>query len=62
MDKNLSYQEALSQLEELVAKIEDPQRPLNSLSDDLERAMMLIKYCRESLRDTEDKLIKIIKE
>ena len=62
MNNKLSYEEALAQLEQLVEQIENPDKKINALSDDLKRAMDLIKYCKTCLKQTEEDLLKIIED
>lgn len=56
MKKNMTYEEAFSELEALVRKIEDPQRNLNGLSDDVKTAMELVRRCKECLKGDEEKI------
>ncbi len=58
--KELKYEEALGQLEKLVAEIENPDRSFETVSKDVEKAVKLIQYCRKKLRDNETEMNKII--
>ncbi len=60
--KKLTYEEALKELETLVAKIEDPEHSLSTISEDVKRAMDLIRICKAFISGTEEKLNKIIDE
>lgn len=62
MDSKLTYEQALAQLEKLVEQIEAPDKKLNALSDDLKKAMELIKYCKNCLKKTEEDLSKIVED
>lgn len=55
-EKTLSYQEALSQLEEIVASLEGEQPDIDSLSEKVKKAMELLEMCKAKLRNTEDTL------
>ncbi len=59
--KEKSYQEALLELEKLVAEIENPQRSLTEISEDVKKAVELISQCRELLRKSEENLNNITK-
>ena len=56
--KTLSYQEALSQLEEIVASLEDEQPDIDTLSEKVKKAMELLEMCKTKLRNTEETLNK----
>lgn len=62
MEEKLTYKEALSQLEALVEKIENPQCDLTSLSEDLIKAMDLVKFCKSSLKGIEDNLTQLLNQ
>jgi len=62
MKKNdKSYQEALSELQKLVLKIEDPDSKLETISKDIKRALDLVKYCQLQLRSYEEEIEKLTK-
>ena len=60
MKKKMTYQEALQELEKKVELIEDPERGLEMLGNDIKEAMELVKFCKNSLHSTEEELNKII--
>ena len=60
MAKELSYKEALDKLEALVAVIEDPDHPLDTIQAEVAEAMKLVDYCKKCLAGTEKELMKII--
>ena len=49
----MKYEEAISQLDALVEKIEDPQRDLTGIADDVRKAMELVRWCKEYIRKGE---------
>jgi exodeoxyribonuclease VII small subunit len=53
---SLSYQEALTQLEEIVASMEEEQPDIDALSEKVKKAMELLEMCKAKLRNTEDAL------
>lgn len=60
--ENLTYKEALKELEVLVAKIESPDADITNLSDDVKKALSLVKHCREQIRGFSEELDKIIEQ
>lgn len=52
----LSYQEALSQLEEIVVSMEEGQPDIDALAEKVKKALELLEMCRDKLRNTEDTL------
>ncbi|MBR5055893.1 MAG: exodeoxyribonuclease VII small subunit [Bacteroidales bacterium] len=61
MEEEKKYEEVFAELEKLVEKIEDPERDLASLRADIEKALGLIKWCREYVRGNSEELEKLIK-
>lgn len=51
---SLSYQEALTQLEEIVASMEEEQPDIDVLSEKVKKAQALLEMCKAKLRNTED--------
>lgn len=60
-DINLSYEDAIKELEILASKIENPLTPLDSISGEVKKALELVKYCKGKLRDFEAQ-IEMLKE
>lgn len=54
--KNISYQEAVQELEDIVQAIEDDALDVDTLSDEVQRALFLIEHCRGKLRSTEESI------
>ncbi len=57
--ENLSFEEALEQLEKIVDKIENPQTSLQAGIDQYEEGMNLIKHCRDILKKVEKRIEKL---
>lgn len=57
--KDMKYEEALQQLEEIVTKLEAGELDIDDLSAKLKQAQQLIKLCKDKLTaaDTEIKAI-----
>lgn len=58
-NQNKSYEEALLELQELVAKIENPESKLEEISKDVKKALELVKYCQLQLRSYEEEIEKL---
>jgi exodeoxyribonuclease VII small subunit len=60
MKEKMSYEEAFAELERLVTAIEDPERDLSGIENDVKRAMELIQYCKDTIRGEQEKIETII--
>lgn len=61
MDKNVKFEEAMSELEDITRKLESGDLPLEEAIGAYERAVSLIKLCNEKLESAEKK-VKILIE
>ena len=59
MNDHLKYEEALSQLETIVSKMESNEYDIDELAIQLKTAQQLIKFCKDKLTKTEAELQKI---
>jgi exodeoxyribonuclease VII small subunit len=59
MNDHLKYEEALSQLETIVRKMESNEYDIDELAVQLKTAQQLIKFCKDKLTKTEAELQKI---
>lgn len=57
----LSYKEAMAEIEEIVAKLEDNQLDVDELSEKVKRVFRLIAFCKSKLHDTEVEVENILK-
>ncbi len=62
MMENLSFEESLEKLEEIVNKLENGDVPLDNAIDEFNNAMKLVKVCNDKLTAAEDSIAKIVKE
>lgn len=62
MEKKINYEAALSELEEIVNKMENDEFDIDQLSVNLKRAQTLIKLCRDKLTKTDDEIKKLLGE
>ena len=59
---NLSFEESLEQLEEIVNKLEKGDVPLDDAIDEFNNAMQLVKICNEKLNNAEESIAKIVED
>ena len=60
--ENLSFEESLEKLEEIVNKLENEDVPLDDAIDEFNNAMQLVKICENKLSKAEESIAKIVKD
>lgn len=60
--KEIKYEEAVTQLEEIVDKMENDELDIDQLSDQLKRAKELVKLCKDKLTKTDEEIKKLLSE
>lgn len=60
MKKAPNYEEAVSQLEEIVKKMESGELDIDMMSTELKKAQQLIKLCKDKLTKTDEEIKKIL--
>lgn len=60
--KDIKYEEAVAQLEEIVDKMENDELDIDQLSDQLKRAKELVKLCKDKLTKTDEEIKKLLSE
>ena len=60
MEKKINYEAALSEIEEIVNKMENDEFDIDQLSVNLKRAQTLIKLCRDKLTKTDAEIKKLL--
>ena len=55
-----NYEQAMAELENIVAKVENNEMNIDDLTAQLSRAQQLIKFCRGRLRKTEEEVKNIL--
>ncbi len=60
MPKELKYEEALRQLEDIAAKMENDELDIDSLGEQLKTAQKLIRLCKAKLSKTDEDIKKIL--
>ncbi len=61
-EKELSFEENLEQLEEIVKQLESGSVPLDNAIEEFTKAMKLAKKCDESLKNAEEAITKLVNE
>ena len=62
MTKEPTYAEAFVELQSLVTEIERGEISIDGLSEKVRRATILIRICKEKLKETEEDVNNILKE
>jgi exodeoxyribonuclease VII small subunit len=60
--QDLSFEESLEKLEEIVNKLENGDVPLDDAIDEFNKAMQLVKVCNDKLNSAEEAIAKIVQE
>jgi exodeoxyribonuclease VII small subunit len=60
--ENISYRQAVEELEQILEGIESGETDIDLLSEKLKRAVWLVQVCRAKLRNTDEEVKKIIRE
>jgi exodeoxyribonuclease VII small subunit len=62
MSKKMTYQEAMSELENIISGIEQENISIDELSVKVKRATELIKVCKTKLYKTDEEIQKVLTE
>lgn len=60
--ENIKYEEAVSQLEQIVANLEEGELNIDELSSELKKAQKLITLCKQRLTKTDEEIQKILND
>ncbi len=58
--EKLTYSDALAELQQLAADLENDDISIDELSDKIKRASQLLEFCQDKLRSTEEDVKKIL--
>ncbi|KIJ88679.1 exodeoxyribonuclease VII small subunit [Rickettsia asembonensis] len=61
LEENISFEEALKELEEIVKKIDNGQESLETAVNSFERGILLKNHCEKKLKEAQLKIEKITK-
>ena len=60
MKTTMKYEEAVRELELIVRRMENDELDIDSLGEQLKRAKVLIKFCKDKLTNTDGEIKKIL--
>lgn len=60
--KQITYSQALTELERIINDIESEEIDVDVLTEKVRKATSLIKFCRGKLRNTEEEVKKVLSE
>ncbi len=60
--KKVSYNEAMTEIEDILEKIENEELDVDDLAEKVKRVSVLLKICKDKLQKTNDEVEKILKE
>lgn len=58
--KDISYNEAVGEIEEILQQLENEELDIDILSEKVKKVSSLLKLCKKKLRQTEDEVQKIL--
>lgn len=61
-EKELSFEESLNDLEEIVKKLETGEVPLDDAINEFNKAMKLAKSCDDKLKSAEEAITKLVSD
>ncbi|MFV0507116.1 MAG: exodeoxyribonuclease VII small subunit [Bacteroidales bacterium] len=62
MVKNISYSDALEQIEEILKKVENGDLDVDQITEQIKKASELFRVCQSKLKGTQEEVEKILKE
>lgn len=62
MEKEIKYEAAVRQLEDIVSKLENNELDIDELSTELKKAQQLVKLCKDKLTKTDEEINKILEK
>ena len=60
--EEIKYEQAVRELEEIVEKMENDELDIDQLSEQLKRAILLVKLCRDKLTKADEEIKKLLNE
>lgn len=60
--KKVKYSDAISEIEEIITKIENEECDVDDLAEKVKRISTLLKICREKLQNTNEQVEQILKD
>ncbi|MBQ2951330.1 MAG: exodeoxyribonuclease VII small subunit [Prevotella sp.] len=60
MNNEFKYEEAVREIEQIVAKMESNTTDIDAMAEQLKRAQELIKLCKDKLTKTDEEIKKVL--
>ena len=60
--KKISYSEAMTEIEEILDKIENEELDVDELAEKVKRVSVLLKICKDKLQKTNEQVEQVLKE
>lgn len=60
MNNEFKYEEAVREIEQIVAKMESNTTDVDAMAEQLKRAQELIKLCKDKLTKTDEEIKKVL--
>lgn len=60
--EEIKYEKAVSELEQIVDRMENDELDIDQLSEQLKRAKELVKLCKDKLTKTDEEIKKLLEE
>ena len=60
--KEIKYSDALEELSDIVDRIDNEEVDVDELSENVKKALILIKLCKAKLQKTEEEVQQVLKE
>ncbi len=61
-NKKISYNEAMTEIEEILEKIENEELDVDELAEKVKRVSVLLKTCKDKLHKTNQQVEQVLKE
>lgn len=61
-NQEMKYEKAVCELEEIVDKMERDELDIDQLSEQLKRAKVLVRLCKDKLTKTDEEIKKLLSE
>ena len=60
--EEMKYEQAVRELEQIVERMENDELDIDQLSEQLKRAKVLVKLCKDKLTKTDEEIKKLLSE
>lgn len=60
--KKQTYREAITEIEEILASIENDELDVDELAEKVKKVTLLLKFCKDKLYKTQEEVEKVLKE